>query len=485
MISTDTTRAIIYARVSSDRAAGRSVEEQVTECRAFCSRHGWPVAEVLTDNDLSASRFATKNRPEYTRLRDLLRPGDVLVMWEASRAQRDLKRYVELRDLCAERGVRWSYSGKVYDLGDGDDRFSTGLDALLAEKESEQTRLRILRSHRANLAAGKPHGRVPYGYKIVRDPDTGKPVSREPDPARAPLVAEAARRVLDGHSFGSVVRWIETKDPIGWDSAKLRRLLLNPTLAGYRTHGGAIHGKGTWQAIITPEQSDDLIALFAARQTGPRGMPVKYLLTGIAKCDECGAGLVRRKSGKRAGGEVGIVYACGASRHVGRNMDDVDAAVLEVIEAILTNPDALAAMAAPRPELDSTATVRLAELRDRLVAVEEQIIDGTMSPATGARVATRLEQQIAELEAATAPVFTDPVVAEVASAPDPVAMFRSLPLPQQREFIRATVTVTIERIGKGRWHDRRAGIRVEPRQTPYSPVQQHIPSQVGVIDMRT
>jgi DNA invertase Pin-like site-specific DNA recombinase len=104
--STDTARAIIYARVSSDKAGGRSVEEQVAECRAVCERNGWPVAEVLHDNDRSASRYATKTRPDYAKLLDrlrpgddMLRPGDVVVMWEASRATRDQAQYVELRSL--------------------------------------------------------------------------------------------------------------------------------------------------------------------------------------------------------------------------------------------------------------------------------------------------------------------------------------------------------------------------------------------------
>ena len=34
-------------------------------------------------------------------------------------------------------------------------------------------------------------------------------------------------------------------------------------------------------------------------------------------------------------------------------------------------------------------------------------------------------------EAATAPVYTDPLVHEVATAPDPVAMWRSLPLARK------------------------------------------------------
>ena len=90
------------------------------------------MADVLTDNDRSASRFATKDRPQYARLGKVLRPGDVLVVWGPSRAGRSLEHYVDLRRLCTERGVLLSYSGKLFDLDDGDDRFATGLDALIA-----------------------------------------------------------------------------------------------------------------------------------------------------------------------------------------------------------------------------------------------------------------------------------------------------------------------------------------------------------------
>lgn len=230
-----------------------------------------------------------KIAPGFDRLREIVAPGHVIVCWEASRLSRDLGALIGLRDLCIERGVAMSYGGQLVDL----DEPKFVIDGMISEQEAKKTRDRILRAHRANLAEGKPHGRVPYGYKIVRDPDTGKSTGRTPDPDRAPLVQEAARRVLAGQSFGSVVRWIETKDPIGWDSAKLRRILTNATYAGYRTNsttvGGKrgpqeIHGTGTWEPILTDEQHHDLVALFAGRKTGPRGVPVKHLLTGIARC---------------------------------------------------------------------------------------------------------------------------------------------------------------------------------------------------------
>lgn len=180
---------VIYTRVSRDLAGGRSVAEQEAECRAAYERNGWLVAYVLTDNDRSATRFATKDRPQYARPGEVLRPGDVLVVWEPSRAGRSMDHYVDLRRLCTDRQVMPSYNGRLGDLDDGDDRFTTGLDALIAEREAEDIRKRIKRAHRENLAQGRPHGRVPYAYRIVRDPETGRSVGRTPDPdARFDLV---------------------------------------------------------------------------------------------------------------------------------------------------------------------------------------------------------------------------------------------------------------------------------------------------------
>ncbi|MGU3294355.1 recombinase family protein [Williamsia sp. M5A3_1d] len=69
------TSAIIYTRASRDNAKGRSVAEQEAECRAVCEREGWPVAEVICDNDRSASRYARKDRPGFDRLREIVAWG--------------------------------------------------------------------------------------------------------------------------------------------------------------------------------------------------------------------------------------------------------------------------------------------------------------------------------------------------------------------------------------------------------------------------
>ncbi|MDV2477418.1 hypothetical protein F8M49_22210 [Rhodococcus zopfii] len=63
----------------------------------YVTANGWTVAEVFTDNDIGASRYSGKDRPAWRKIREILQTGDVLVTWAASRAQRDLNAYMELR----------------------------------------------------------------------------------------------------------------------------------------------------------------------------------------------------------------------------------------------------------------------------------------------------------------------------------------------------------------------------------------------------
>lgn len=169
-----------------------------------------------------------------------------------------------------------------------------------------------------------------------------------------------------------------------------------------------------------------------------------------------------RGTARKSGG-YHHVYAC-ATGHVVRGEDIVDEMVTAVVEGVLSTSESRAELASVPPEPVPLAHAELDDLTEQLVAVEDQIVANAIPADVGARVATRLAERIAALEAATAPVYTDPLVHEVATAPDPVAMWRSLPLARKREFIRAVMTVRIDKIGKGRWHARQDGIVITPRR---------------------
>ncbi|KAA0916999.1 recombinase family protein [Dietzia sp. ANT_WB102] len=449
-------RAVIYTRVSQDPSGGgRSVTSQETECRTYCERQGWPVAEVVTDNDRGASRWSGADRPGYRRLADLLQPGDVLVTWEASRAQRDLAAYVALRDLCADREVFWSYSGRTYDLNTGDARFSTGLDALLAEREAELIRERVLRGKRAAAKEGRPAGRPPYGYRPVKDARTGKTLAWEPDPDQAPVVQEIVARVLAGESLWAVVRDLDRREiPApdtqrnaagSWRPQRLRVMLSSASYAGKRTHQGEIIGDGAWPALVALEDWERLQIILTdpSRNVGPGPEP-KHLLSGLAVCGLCGSPV--RYFGPKS--VKSPRYLC-EKNCVGRRAELVDQLVTAVVLARLSRPDAAVALT-PRGGNDDQAAARdeVRTLTARLEDFTEAAASGSISATAFARIeasiTAQLDQAQARLKAATAGGVS-PTVATLATAADPAQVWEGLDIRARREVVKTLVNVTINK----------------------------------------
>lgn len=436
-------RAVIYTRVSKDRASGRSVAEQEAECRIVCGREGWHVAEVLSDNDVGASRWSKGVRPNYDRLAQILRPGDVLVTWEASRAQRDLAAYNDLRQLCTERDVLWCYSGRVFDLSRSDDRFMTLLDIGLAEKEVDQTRDRIMRTLRANLEAGKPHGIRPYGYRTVRDPQTGKPSGRELDPVEAPVVREIVDRFLAGTPLRRIAidlneRGIKPTRAAEWSASTLGKMLQKPAYAGLRTHHGEIVGPGTWPALITEDEFHRVMAILKdpARRT-QRGTEPKSLVTNIAVCGKCGS-TVRRKT--KAGR---VAYLCRDTGCVTMTADDVDEYVEEWMFKLLADPRVHERIV----QSDDSGAV---EARNKIEAIrarmDEYAIEATKPDGPSPRAFALMEKQwlteIAELEQIANQALIHPRLADLAG-PYGEAAWAEMDLDVQRDIVRSMLEITL------------------------------------------
>jgi site-specific DNA recombinase len=430
--------AVIYTRVSRDSAGGRSVEDQERECRQECERSGWPVRAVYCDNSIGASRYSG-DRPEWRRLKRDLRKGDVLVVWEASRAQRDLQEWVELRSLCAELQVPLSYAGRVLDLTLGDDRFTGGLDALVAEYESERIRTRVLRGKRASAADGRPMSRPPWGYRATREIDAqGRSRPQwELDPAEVPRVREAVERLLAGETQYSVLEWLKaTEGYAPTTPTTLRRALLNPALAGLRQHQGQVVGKASWPAMITKEQHEQLKsrdrrmrAMYGYNsQPGPEP---KYLLSGIAKCGVCGDGLgYRAKEGRKP------FYAC-QKGHVSRLADMLDKAVGAAIFKRLSGVDP---SDYESDDADDSAVIAdIEELDQQLAEWEAEAIAGRVSPGAFGRAERELT---ARIEALRAKIET-PSELEL----DPT-QWPELTMAERRHIVRSLFEVVVPKLGR-------------------------------------
>lgn len=436
-------RAAIYTRVSDDRSGrARSPEEQEAGARRDCARAGWSVTEVVTDNDRGASRFSRGDRPGFDRLREMVAGGhvDVLVVWEASRLQRDLAAYVALRDLCRAHRVRWSYNGRLFDMDDADDAFNTGLDALLSERETGITSKRVRRAVAANVNAGRPHGAVLLGYRRVYDERTRQYVTQEPDPYWAPLVRGMFERVAAGHSLRQVAAWAnaegyrlprtgtEWTGPRVGDQIGMR----GESYLGHRMHHGKVAARDAWPPLVDEQTFGAALAVLSdpARRSAATG-DARGLLVGAVRC-QCGARVDCTSVG-RAGRQY-LTYRC-QRLHLARGLTRVDDAIAALVVGRLQQPDALAAMN-PRRRDVAPLQVDLDAARAQLADVEEQIVTGAMPAAMAARVATALEVRIedAQRRLARAAAGIPRLVVEL-SAADAEERWRRLLVGQRRSVV--------------------------------------------------
>lgn len=477
-------RALIYSRASSDPTGrGLSVDSQETENRRFCERQGWRIVAAISDNDRSASRYATRVRDGYAEARRRIRTGevDVFVCWEASRADRDLAAYAKFRDLCVETGVKWAYSGRIYDMSRTDDRFATGLDALLAEREAAVIRDRVERGIRSNAAKGRPHGTIPYGYMRTHDPRTGVTLDQVRNPDTAPVVAEVVARVLAGDTLYAILadlnlrgvptpqaykeRQLDPAAPPGvWGTAMLRRLLGSQSMTGVRTHRGVPHPKETWEPIVSASEWAAVQAILADphRARHHRGVTPRHLLSGVATCGECGAWL------RAASNRGRPVYQCAGhgagdlrgKGHVSRGPREVlDAFVVARTVARLADPALGASMAAREADTrDRGAQLRveLDMLRERMTALEARSRLTTVRTAAESfeRMVLGLAEEIERRESELRHAIRLPAAVVDLACPDAASLWGS-PRVQgdielQRQVIRALFRVVVHRSGQPR-----------------------------------
>lgn len=250
-------RVIIYARVSQDKRGKKiSVESQVTIGRRWCKHHGLTVVAVLRDNDMSASLFAKKERPDYARVLAMLDDGEANVLWtfENARAQRNMDIFGDLRKILTRVRGYWAYDDDLYDMSDADDRIAVTEDAIDAEKEAVRLSKRSKRGVETRALDGLWHGSLSFGYRNIYNERTGEVVDRVQDADQAPAAEEIVDRLLEGFRQSTLARTLNERGVLParahrWTARhvdRLHRILRDPQ---------------AWQALaeqLTPEQEESV-----------------------------------------------------------------------------------------------------------------------------------------------------------------------------------------------------------------------------------
>ncbi len=459
--------AIVYGRASQDRhLLMRSIDDQVSECEAWCRPLGWRVARVIKDANRSASQWRRKEREGFDEALSLIESGQYrgFVTWEPSRAGRDLAIYVQLRAACQRAGVLYLTHGRVYDLSRSDDSFMMGFEFLRAEADANTMRERQLRTVRLNAEKGRPHGRLAYGYRRVYDERTGVLVRQEPDPHTGQIVRDAARDVLAGASLWSVAMRLQdageptpmrpwSESPRGWDTYTIRQVLQNPTIAGKRVYRGKVVGDAAWEPLISWEDFQKLQRLFAdpaRRVKGGGGMPAKTLMVHIARCHYCGQPL-KRVVVRRENKADAVKYHChfrGCYKTT-ISQPGLDAYVQEVALAWFEQPANLARLTATDGDdwLQQAHTVEeeLSGLQQRLDEAADRYAAGELALSMLTRIEQQLRPKIEQAQRALVPPITDDRIRALVTAGDVRASWSELALVEQRKIIKALFDVRVQR----------------------------------------
>lgn len=451
-------RVAVYARQSVKVDEG--VARQVELANAHAQSLGWVVIDTYLDNSVSATK-ARGPESQWARMLQDIDQGrvDTVVVVAIDRL---LRRQADIFHLVEPtRKVRVVAIRNGIDTGTSTGKMTMGILVSVAEAEIDTKSERALPYRQARRAAGHPNaGRTVYGYRWVPQAVRGGETRYVVDERERVHVRYMFEETLGGASIGSIVRHLNdagqtTRQGKPWLSSTVRRILLNPFLAGLLPPAQTLRYDsravdldactiGAWEPIVT---RDELVAV-RARLMNPkrkkqRGNDRRWLLSGLAICDVCGGSVIscRTKDGDHG-------YRCKAG-HFQRKGNIIDQAVADLVVSRLSLPDARDLLK-PKDTVDVPALLtRQKAIEARVQSLVDFVADGTFSASDIKERKSLLDIEAATVEQELADALTNDPLAEVITAEDVRAKWDALSLSRQREVVRLICTPVIHRVGKG------------------------------------
>jgi len=454
------TQAAVYARISSDpNDTALGVARQLKDCMELAARKCWTVAQVFTDNDVSATNG--RPRPAFQSMMEALAAGRLaaLVVWDVDRLTRTPRELEDVVDLAERHGVALASVGGEVDLATPQGRLTARIKGNVAKHESEQLARRVKRKMAERAEAGAPHGRIAFGWRReqVIDDQGRRLGSRDViHPEQACIIRTAAAAILAGDSLRAIVTDLNTRGEVTlnwkpWTSTSLRLILLRERNVGLRIHQGQVVGRGEWEPILDDDSYGRLVAILTdpRRRTSP-GNAVKYLLSGLARCGVCSGPLRVLVAGQQ--GRQSDSYVCKRGGHVRRSRPGLDDLVTRIVTARLAQPDAVAALARSDGAEAQQATDHAEGIRARLDVAADAYAAGEIDGRQLARITAKLRPELERAEQLARAASTAPDLLDLAS-PDIAKRWQTLPLARKRAVIDMLLDVvvmpTIRRGGSG------------------------------------
>ena len=386
--------AALYARVSSDRQdVDLSVSAQLRALRDYADKNGYIVAREYVD-EAESGRVA--DRPEFRKMLDEAgrpnAPFNEILVWKFSRFTRKREHAVAFKSMLRRRGIR------VVSITEHADDSPTGklMEAIIESVDefySENLAQEVMRGTREAASRGfwvTPH--APYGYKRVHVADGPK---KRPKLALDPPADAIVRRMYllagRGKSTLDIAKIFNQEgiaSPKGkkWLKTTIYRTLTNEVYTGTLVWGVTAKDKlppirveNAFPAIVSREEYDRVAKVMQANapdKQHPQRTASPYVLSGLAKCAECGKALIGQeaKSGQYA------YYVCHSLLKRGKGTCDTprlsarrfERTIIDQIRLnVLTESNMRTLVELVNEELDEV----FQEQRERLEAMEEELLE--------------------------------------------------------------------------------------------------------------
>lgn len=433
----------IYARLSKNPDGSKdSVETQVAIGIAEAAAR-WPGRPYLifTDDDITAGdddfgRNPEELRPGYKAMCMAIRRGQVgavLCRWQ-SRISRGEAVWPHWKSVCLLSGITVLHTWLEGDIDLSPAGALAGNIRNMFNVEMRvKTRMAVKDTLDHNAAVGKPPGGHRYGYTKGRD---GKDATLVVVPEHAEVLNRMATWVLSGESQADIARWLNaegsrTATGAMWRPSKIRDVLTNPIVAGFRTHQVAkaraargpdarphpydgIVGRGTWEPIIDEDRWRLLVAHFTRDRTvavgdelvkvrADRGTARDYLLSGgLIRCGKCLARLHAARYTSRKGAQLPS-YRClttqGGCGGTSISAPAVERWTQDEVVAYLSDGTTVRRL---MEEGDDDAEVRAAirERREALAAQRADLAANAVAQGMSAAMVANMDAEIRKAEAA-------------------------------------------------------------------------------------
>lgn len=435
-----TTRAVLYARYSSDKQRETSIDDQLRQARERASAEGWHIVAQHADEGISGSTPVARRAGGKALLADALAGRfEILILEGLDRLSREIGEGETITKRLEHCGIRIIGTADGYDSAASGRKVMRIARGLVNELYLDDLREKTHRGLAGQFDRGNHVGGVCFGYRSEPAPD-GRGRQLVVDPAQAGVVRQIFEWFADGHSARHIAHRLNaerTASPRGgtWAVSALvgdtkrgagilnneayigrivwnRRQWLKDPETGKRRY--VDRPEAEWQVRESPELRIVPAELWERvrnrQRSGPkagtrtgRGAVAKTLFGGLLRCASCGGPMVaidRYRYGCNVHNDRGDAV-CPSRVTVRR--DRIEARLIAAVRAELLTGEALA-------ELQDTVRQVVAEqqtssrdatagLRSRLEALGAEIsrlVDAVASVGISAALAARLKAAEAE-----------------------------------------------------------------------------------------